>query len=189
MRKVLIIDDDVDLGELVTAAIASMGLNCAATTDGRAFWEALAPDTDLILLDLLMPDVDGVEMLRLLARRRCGARIILMSGIGARVIESAAELAATLGLKIVGCLQKPFRLTELETIIRKEQAQKIIPQTECTSAIDIPDEELISAIRHDEFVLHFQPQIDLVSGEVCGNIHASAWCALARSSAPPKGSA
>ena len=168
MQNILIIDDDTDLGEFVTHAIAAMGLRCVVTSNAAGFWEALAPDTDLILLDLLMPDIDGVELLRLLARRRCSAGIILMSGIGARVIESAAELAATLGLKIVGRLQKPFRLAELEALVRIKQAETIAPQIECRTAIDIPDDDLIAAIQRDEFILHFQPQIDLASGCVCG---------------------
>ncbi|MES2394206.1 MAG: EAL domain-containing response regulator [Acidobacteriota bacterium] len=175
MRNVLIIDDDIDLGEFVTQAIDAMGLHCVVTTNAADFWEALGPDTDLIFLDLLMPDIDGVEMLRLLARRRCGAGIVLMSGIGARVIESAAELAATLGLKIIGRLQKPFRIAELEALVRKEQTEQVVPEAECVSAIDITDEDLIAAIERDEFILHFQPQIDLATGGVCGMEALARW--------------
>ena len=70
----------MDLGEFVTEAISAMGVHCAVTTTAAEFWAALTSNTDLILLDLLMPDIDGVEMLRLLARRRCTRAVYLASG-------------------------------------------------------------------------------------------------------------
>lgn len=168
MPKALIIDDDVDLGEFVSQAIESMGLQCSATTSAEEFLEQATPDVDLIVLDLLMPNVDGVELLRLLAKRHHAAGIILMSGIGARVMETAAELAATLGLTIVGHLQKPFRLSALEEIVRKHLATLASQETRRQPAPAVSDDDLRAAIERDEFILHFQPQVNMVSQEVTG---------------------
>src|SRR5450432_4083815 len=99
-KKILVIDDNTDVGEFVCAAAEAIGSECVATTDAVSFLEMLTPDTNLILLDLVMPDFDGVELLRLLAQQRCQAGIILMSGTGKRIIESAVQLAQTLGLSI-----------------------------------------------------------------------------------------
>jgi DNA-binding response OmpR family regulator len=109
IHKILVIDDESGVGEFVSAAAEAMGFQCTATMDATAFLEALTPDTTLILLDLMMPDKDGVELLRLLGELKCKAGIVLMSGVGKRTMESAGQLAQALGLSIVGELQKPFR--------------------------------------------------------------------------------
>jgi EAL domain-containing protein (putative c-di-GMP-specific phosphodiesterase class I)/CheY-like chemotaxis protein len=168
MPKVLIIDYDIDLGEFVSQAIEDMGLECSVTTSAKEFLDSASPDTTLIILDLLMPNVDGVELLRMLAKRRCAAGIILMSGIGARVIETAVELAATLGLNIVGSLQKPFRLAELQEVVRKHLVPAAAVASNSHPAIAVSEEDLRGAIERDEFVLHFQPQVDMVSQAVTG---------------------
>ena len=102
--KILIIDDEEDIGDFVSATASSLGLQCSAATDAAALPELLTPDVTLILLDLMMPGMDGVEALRLLSELHCNAGIVLMSGISQRVLETAEKLAETLGLSIVGRL-------------------------------------------------------------------------------------
>ena len=111
IKKILVIDDEIDVCEIVCAAAQAMGFDCLAATDAATFLKMLTPDTTLILLDLVMPKMDGIELLRLLAEQKCQAGIVLMSGTGKRIIESAGQLAQALGLTIAGHLQKPFRLS------------------------------------------------------------------------------
>jgi len=96
--RILVIDDEHDIGEFVAAAASSLGLQCVVTTDAGTLPELLTPDVSLILLDLMMPEMDGVEALRLLSELKCKAGIVLMSGISSRVLETAEKLAGTLGL-------------------------------------------------------------------------------------------
>jgi len=167
-KKILVIDDNTDVGEFVCAAAQAMGFECTATTDAVAFVEMITPDTNLILLDLVMPDMDGVELLRLLAQQKCQAGIILMSGTGKRIIESAVQLAQALGLSIAGHLQKPFRIAELEKLLDQHVASEETPIARQDSRIIFRRDELRHAVLHDEFVLHYQPQIDIMTGRVVG---------------------
>lgn len=166
-QNILVIDDESDVGELVSAVAEGMGFECRTTTEARAFLEALTPETTLILLDLMMPEFDGIELLRLLAKQQCKAGIILMSGVGKRTLESAAQLAGTLGLSIVGQLNKPFRLLELEEVLRKH-ADPVTPEPTKKDLQIFRREELQRAIERNEFVLYYQPQIDIASGHVIG---------------------
>jgi len=168
IEKILVVDDEKDVGELVSAACEVIGFKCTTTLDAKTFLEKLTPDTNLILLDLMMPEMDGIELLRLLSQQKCKAGIILMSGVGKRTMETAGQLAEVLGLSIVGNLQKPFRLAELEDVLRNH-AQPRAPETVAQgSGIAILRDELRAAIEGDEFVLHYQPQIDLATGRVIG---------------------
>jgi EAL domain-containing protein (putative c-di-GMP-specific phosphodiesterase class I)/CheY-like chemotaxis protein len=168
MQKILVIDDEIDVGEFVSDAAQAMGLQCTATTDAKTFLDTLAPDTTLILLDLMMPEMDGVELLRLLSEKKCKAGIVLMSGVGKRTLESAGQLALTLGLSIVGHLQKPFRLADLEQVLQKQAEPKAEPAVKKPPSIVIQKEELWRALERNEFVLYYQPQIDIETGRVIG---------------------
>lgn len=168
IQKILVIDDEADVGKFICAAAQAMGFDCNATTDAAAFLEMLSPETTLIMLDLVMPDLDGVELLRQLSEQKCKAGIILMSGSAKRIIEAAGQLAHALGLNIVGHLQKPFRLTELEKVLARHAAAEALPTARQDLRIVIRKEELRRAIARDEFVLHYQPQIDIATGHLIG---------------------
>jgi len=166
--KILIIDDEEDIGDFVSATASSLGLQCSATTNAARLPELLTPDVSLILLDLMMPEMDGVEALRLLSELHCKAGIVLMSGISRRVLETAEKLAKTLGLFVVGRLAKPFQLADLEELLKSHHLPKAAAPSKSAPGVPIPDDELRHAVEHQEFVLHYQPQIDIASGAAIG---------------------
>jgi EAL domain-containing protein (putative c-di-GMP-specific phosphodiesterase class I)/CheY-like chemotaxis protein len=173
-NRVVLIDDDRVVGEIVSALASAMGLQCDITRTPEDFFDRIGPDTDLILLDLVMPEMDGIEILRLLGERHCKARIVLMSGINIRVIETAKKLAQSLGLVVVGHLQKPFPIDQLQELLGVNiAAEKPIDQHE--QLIAIPDEDLIRAFDRDEFVIYYQPQIHIATGVVTGVEALSRW--------------
>jgi len=167
-QKVLMIDDDIDVCALVSSTAGDMGVVCICTTEASAFFEALTPDITLILLDLVMPDTDGIEILRQLGQQHCTANIVVMSGIGQRVIETAEALAATLGLSIIGHLKKPFRIAELELVFRQRPEPSPLRPVKEKAAPTFEVAELWRAVEQGEFVVHYQPQVEIFSGRCLG---------------------
>ncbi|MFZ0747448.1 MAG: EAL domain-containing response regulator [Terracidiphilus sp.] len=173
--RVLVIDDDKVVGEIVSAAAKAMGLACVATKDPATYLSLIPSATTLILLDLMMPDMDGIEVLRLLGQQGCKARIVLMSGMDKRVLEIAEKLAQTLGLSVVGHLQKPFPLPELKAVLGAHTALEAAEVSAEGPLVTFSDDELRRAFDHGEFVLFYQPQINIASGNVTGVEALSRW--------------
>jgi EAL domain-containing protein (putative c-di-GMP-specific phosphodiesterase class I) len=173
--KILVVDDEPDVGEFIAAAAQNLGLQCIHTTDAAALSQLLTSDVTLILLDLMMPDMDGIEGLRLLGELHCKAGIVLMSGISKRVLETAEKLANTLGLFIVGRLAKPFQLADLEQLLKTHHVRGVPVEGTPGPAVPIPDQRIRVAIERNEFILHYQPQIDISSGAVFGVEALARW--------------
>jgi len=92
----------------------------------------------------------------------------LMSGNGEQAIETVEKLAATHGLSVAGHLHKPFRPTELENLLRQHALRQDTTVVQQDSGIDFDDDELRRTVERDEFVLHYQPQIDVATSKVVG---------------------
>ncbi len=81
----------------------------------------------VILLDLQMPDRDGIELLRELSTLERNPKILIASGLDSRVLTTASELGISMGLDIAGSFCKPIALDELEVLlVRLKSHEKVI---------------------------------------------------------------
>jgi DNA-binding response OmpR family regulator len=118
MKRLLIVDDEPAMARLIQRIAKSCGYEVTVTHDSEDFMDALVTgEPDAIALDLSLPDVDGVELLRFLATIKCRAKILIISGFDARVLETSGRLGEARGLNIVGTLMKPVRAAELRAAI------------------------------------------------------------------------
>ena len=76
----------------------------------------------MVALDLGMPGMDGVELIRFLADQQYSAPVLIVSGFDRRVLESAFRLGAALGLTMVGPVEKPVRFEVLEEMLSRLKA-------------------------------------------------------------------
>ncbi len=116
--RLLLIDDEPTLAGFVAAVARDCGFDPVLTSTNQQFREALlAQRPDMIALDLGMPGMDGVELLRFLADHQCRAPVLIISGFDRRVLDSAFRLGEALGLTMAGPLEKPVRAEELEQLL------------------------------------------------------------------------
>src|SRR3954454_4140237 len=115
MARILVIDDEPKVCAAIEAVLTRAGHAVTAAQEGGAGIAAFAADTfDLVLLDLFMPGVEGLETIRLLRERKPEIPIVAMSGFMAREERPSPDyltMANKLGAN--GTLAKPFRPKEL----------------------------------------------------------------------------
>ena len=121
--RLLLIDDEPRLAEFLANAARTSGFDPVITARDDEFRDAfMANEPEMVALDLGMPGMDGVELTRFLADQEYRGPVLIVSGFDRRVLESAFRLGATMGLNMVGPVEKPVRLEMLEELLTKLKA-------------------------------------------------------------------
>lgn len=161
--SLLVVDDEPAVGEFVRRVACDAGFAATAIADSPNFSAPGTTPPDLLVLDLQMPGRDGVEMIRDLANNHKNTAILLVSGLGARMLASAADLATAQGLRVVGVLTKPISYSELLGALRraKEALNSATPEEPDMPAAIGPEEvstaALGEAMKTGRIGVHYQP--------------------------------
>src|ERR1035437_7738039 len=117
-RRFLILDDDPAVGQTIQWIAESLGFEAEFVTRPEDFFRRLIQvGPEFITIDLVMPELDGVEIMRLLAERKCASKIIISSGMGTRVLDAAQRSASEHGLSIAGVISKPISKEALRLLV------------------------------------------------------------------------
>ncbi|SOD19205.1 EAL domain-containing protein [Nitrosomonas ureae] len=168
--KIMILDDDTFMLKLLTRMLAKLGYTSVITCDNGS--DALRKidhiDTrpDLILLDLNMPDMDGIEFVRYLVDRKYHGKLILVSGEDERMLKTAERLVHAHKISMLGYLLKPVNPEKLSEILQQwepDSSDGQLPIQKIYTAADIQ-----SALAHHELVNYYQPKVSVATGDVIG---------------------
>ncbi len=111
MARVLVVDDEEEVRRVLVRALQHAGHEGLEAGDGREALDLMKTEhVDLVVTDLVMPEVDGLEFIKELAHLRPGTRVIAISGGGIWDKHSLLELAGMLGA--LRTVEKPFELSE-----------------------------------------------------------------------------
>ncbi|MFD2366943.1 response regulator [Pseudoduganella sp. GCM10020061] len=115
---VLVVDDDPFMLELMRDMLETAGASKVTTApSARAGLGALHGRPELLICDLSMPDMDGIEFLNAAAASGYDGSVLLLSGMDKGVLQAAKGLAAAQGLRVLGAYAKPMGLAELRAAV------------------------------------------------------------------------
>ena len=121
-EKVLLVDDEGDFLEALSQRMTSRGMEVTTTTSAReAIKKVEEGSFDAVILDLMMPEMDGLEVLQTLKQKKPEIQVILLTGHG-----SVAKGIEAMKLGAMDFLEKPAEIKELTEKIKKAQAKKMI---------------------------------------------------------------
>jgi EAL domain-containing protein (putative c-di-GMP-specific phosphodiesterase class I)/CheY-like chemotaxis protein len=181
--KLLVVDDEAAFAEFVAEVSEGLGFEVVKTNNPAEFAALYKANFNIIVLDIFMPNVDGIELLRFLNERKSNASIIFMSGKDKGVLNSAQEIAIEQGMKVLGVLQKPFFVKQLEEVLTKyveSTSTRTQSFTQAPSANDIR-----MAIDNNELFMVYQPQIKIVNRKFVGVEALLRWEHPSRGMIPP----
>lgn len=168
--RILVLDDEPFMLKLLGHILAGQGYTHVTTCDSghRALDLLDGPDSaaDLVLCDLNMPAMDGIEFVRKLVARRYTGSLILVSGEDERVLQTAEKLVQAHGITVLGRLPKPPTPEGLAALLEKwSPPARAGPRVSNKS---YGADEVRAAITNGELVNYYQPKVVVATGEVVG---------------------
>jgi len=168
--RILIIDDEPFVLKLLSRQLANLGyldiVPHERAEDALALLETGPQTFDLIFCDLQMPEMDGVEFVRQLARLSYVGGLVLVSGEDERVLQTAERLSRAHQLNVFGALRKPVSPEQLRQIMGGHPSRTAKASRSARKIYE--PEELRQAIASGELLNYYQPKVELATSAVAG---------------------
>lgn len=163
VKRIFVIDDSAVQCEYVVQLCRSAQHNVSVDychNGIEALKKLRQQQADVVMIDLEMPVMDGVEFIGHLAREELARSVIILSGQHPSLIASVGVMAEAEGLEVLGCVQKPITEQVLNQCLshfdsdKKKAASAPAKPVQTFTADDIAD-----GIKRKQFILHYQPKI------------------------------
>jgi len=174
---VLVVEDHDFQRRTVARMLRSLGAQgVLEASDGREALSLLSvTHVDLVVCDLDMPEMDGMEFIRHLGETGLAISVIIGSAQDRALLDSVEKMARAYGVHLLGAIEKPVTLTGLEDLIARYEAPK--PKM-ARAADNIPNYSLgqiLQGLQQKEFEAFFQPKVDLLTGRLMGAEALARW--------------
>lgn len=164
----MVVEDHGFQRSMALRLLAEAGVGEALeAADGNAALEILhqqAQPPDIILVDLDMPGMDGVEFIALVAQHRLARGIALVSALDPGLLNTVQTMARACGLRVLGSIEKPLTADKLLVLLHSYDASLHSPDDD--DPVDVSLEEVRTALLRDELMPWFQPQVEFGNGRV-----------------------
>ena len=118
--RFLVVDDDRDQRYLLSRTLGAMGrarvLEAPSGHEALALLDRAGQAVDIVVTDLQMPEMDGMELVRRIGERKLPVAVILVSALDGVLLASAATMAQAYGVRVIGTIDKPATLARREEL-------------------------------------------------------------------------
>lgn len=136
----IVVDDEPDMIEIVQYVAENIGFEVCTASNAREFqgiWDKT--ELSVIVMDIVLPDMDGHELLQWLVEQGCTVPILLMSGYDGKYLRSAESLGKIRGASVIGTLSKPFEVGDIETKLKQILGANSLWSDDMSVGVDILD--------------------------------------------------
>ena len=167
LRSLLVVDDSAVQRAHAVGLARDMGFvsiyEAADGTEALRLLGMLALPPDLLLIDLEMPGMDGVQLIQALAERRIQVPFIVASSREPALLESVEAMAQALGLQVLAALRKPLQAAELQAAV--QQGDRAPGAVAAASTLPVVEASCLArAFTRGELSVHYQPKVDMRTG-------------------------
>lgn len=190
--RVLAVDDDIFLLEIVKEMLEVCGVtDCHTASDGQEalqHLDASGVHPDIILCDIDMFGMDGIEFTRHLATRAYTGGFAIMSGSSQRMLRTVGALIEERNLRFLGSMEKPLTVEALRAILQRVQTSPVASAPATPASPEFPSltpDEIRAGIAAGYMRLYYQPKIHLDTLKVVGVEALLRWYDPERGVIPP----
>lgn len=167
-HRVLVVDDQLVQREYLRGLLKRAGALHVETADGGA--QALAMlysnDFDLVLSDVLMPDIDGIQFIQKLSQRTPLPMLAIISSSPRRLIEGVCSVAESLGVQVVDQISKPATFGAVHSLLKRVRTLGVAHAQSRTAESSYDGKVLAKAIATRQIQAWYQPQLRIADGLV-----------------------
>lgn len=179
--SIQIVDDDSFMLILLKEMLLKLGvMRVETSTSTQWVLEQIATDRyvpDVMLLDLNMPDMDGLAYIRALASVNYQGYLAFISGADVSILRASVKLAKFHGFNVLGYLHKPVEPLELSALLYDWRSSQFGdgPQAPLLKSKKYSSEDLSEALRNGDIINYYQPKVELTSGQIRGVEALARW--------------
>jgi len=175
--SIMVVEDHNFQRRVALRLLKELGLTALSeAADGKTALAALekaAAPPDVVLVDLDLPEMDGIEFIGHVASRKLARAVALTSALDPALLNTVQGMTRAYGLRVLGVIEKPLTTAKLAEVLgafhRAEEAQVIEPD------LDVQPAMLRHGLEVDEFEPYFQPKVELSTGHIVGVEALARW--------------
>lgn len=177
--NILVVEDDSFQRQIIVRLLRSLGVTSVCDAgDGKQALETIRSanprPVDVVLCDLKMPEMDGMEFLRHVSQEHHNIAAIIISSLDRNLLASVGRMTRMYGIKLLGAIEKPISPADLQNMLSKyEQSENKWPRDDAKPSYSL--DEIMRGIRSQNFEPFFQPKLDLKTGRLVGAEALARW--------------
>ncbi len=175
---VLVVEDDDFQRRTVARMLRSMGaLEVIEAGDGKQALAVLRGPAwvDLVVCDLDMPEMDGMEFLRHLGQAHNCASVIICSAQERSLLLSVEKMALAYGVRLLGAIDKPVTRDRIENLIAGHEPNALSQARAAGAVAGFSLEQIMSGLQQKQFEPFFQPKVEMTTGQTIGAEALARW--------------
>lgn len=167
--RVLLVDDNAFARSISRRVLRSAGVSSILeAASGREGLDLLGQSVDVVFCDLMMPVMDGIQMIRHLAALATAPALVIVSSTNAVLLKTAETTARARGLCVLGAIEKPLTVDAVRCVLSRLGEPPPPGNGHRRGVTDLSLDDFDGALAQEQFLLYFQPKILLADNSVVG---------------------